>query len=59
LCGGQHTLNDGPKADAWEELAARSNAFDGLVAFFIDSLSRMVGRVEELLGLQQRLHNSH
>lgn len=45
-------LDDGPEADAWEELAARSSAFDGLVAFFVNSLSGMMGCVEELLGLR-------
>lgn len=40
-------LDDGPEADAWLELMERRGTIDELIAFFYDSLSGMMGQVEE------------
>jgi hypothetical protein len=52
-------LDDGPEADAWLELMERCGAIDGLVAFFYDSLSRMMCRGEEFFNLQHGMYDSY
>lgn len=44
-------LNDGPKADAWLELMKKWGTIHELVTFFYNSLSGMMGRAEEFIGL--------
>lgn len=49
--GRLHMLNDGPKADAWLELMKKWGTIHELVTFFYNSLSGMMGRAEEFIGL--------
>ena len=44
-------LNDGPKVDAWLGQMEKRGAIDEIETFFYDSLSDMMGRVEEFIGL--------
>lgn len=51
-------LDDGPEANAWLGLMEKRGAIGELVAFFYDSLSSMMGWVEEFFGLQQGVYES-